>query len=212
LRSLEQLWHSLDEAEWRAALDHYWTSGLIRSENMALEYEMERLDVASLRRASAKAWYTFLLERYFRWKYTAPNRYATTTKQLHMYLADGKLEDLDEIRRKLFAFDINDVRLGLKIAFQIRGLGVAGASGLLAVLFPSHFGTVDQFVVKSLRTISGLSESQTILNMNAENLRITDGVTLIKVMRTKARQLNESFELDYWTPCRVDMILWVNRQ
>jgi hypothetical protein len=47
---------------------------------------------------------------------------------------------------------------------RIRGLGIAGASGLLSVLFPEYFGTVDQFVVMSLLCINGLKERKSLWN------------------------------------------------
>jgi len=41
---------------------------------------MERLDVNIIKAMTPQAWYGFLLDKYFRWKFTAPNRYASTTK------------------------------------------------------------------------------------------------------------------------------------
>jgi hypothetical protein len=39
-----------------------------------------------------QVWYEFLANEYFRWKYTAANRYATTTKQLAKYKKEGDLD------------------------------------------------------------------------------------------------------------------------
>lgn len=47
--------------------------------NLALEKEMDQLDAQTVRRMDPQAWYTLLLEKYFRWRSTAPNRYASTT-------------------------------------------------------------------------------------------------------------------------------------
>jgi hypothetical protein len=52
------------------------------------------------------------------------------------------------------------------IASQIRGLGTAGASGLLALMYPTHFGTVDQFVVKGLQQVDDLLEKAALGRMN----------------------------------------------
>ena len=49
------------------------------------------------------------------------------------------------------ALDPSDVGAALQTALAIRGLGTAGASGLLALLYPRDLTTVDQFVVKALR-------------------------------------------------------------
>lgn len=129
------LWHSNNEAEWRAALDGYWT--VVKQPNMEIERAMDVLDTAELRDVDAITWYEFLRDRYFRWKYTAPNRYATTTKALGAYVTEDRLSQLDDIKRELFAFDKRDIRTGLRIACKIRGLGTAGASGLLALMFLS---------------------------------------------------------------------------
>jgi hypothetical protein len=55
-------------------------------------------------------WYQFLHDEYFVWKYTARNRYASTTRQLRRYVDDNALDELDAIRRKLLALDTDDIR------------------------------------------------------------------------------------------------------
>jgi hypothetical protein len=142
------LWASADPKEWEDALAHYWS--FVQPQNLALEQSLDTLDLERLRRLDARGWYEFLRDEYFRWKYTARNRYATTTKHLRRYLDDGTLGDLDQIRGRLLTLDTDDIRSGLEAASAIRGLGTAGASGLLALMYPQKFGTVDQFVVKAL--------------------------------------------------------------
>jgi hypothetical protein len=39
-------------------------------------------------------------------------------------------------------------------------------------------------------------------------LTVKDGVVLIEIMRRKAAALNAAFEVDSWTPRKVDMVLW----
>ena len=110
----------------------------------------------------------------------------------------------------MFQFDKEDIEMGLKTAQQIRGLGTAGASGLLAVLFPNYFATVDQFVVKALSDVKLLPEREVVKGMNPEQLNIKDGVILTSIMRDKANELNQNFSSDQWTPKKVDMVLWVS--
>ncbi len=207
-KQTRELWLTNDAGGWHAALGRYWQ--FLKPDNIALEREMERLDLANIKRMDAVGWYHFLLEKYFRWKYTAPNRYATTTKRLRWYEANQKLETLHAIKERLFAFDKDNIRHGLAIASGIRGLGTAGASGLLAILFPTNFGTVDQFVVKALSTIPELPEIGRIRTMavNPESLNIEDGVVLIRIMRRKAQELNKAFATSEWTPRKIDMVLW----
>jgi len=54
------------------------------------------------------------------------------------------------------------------IATSIHGLGIAGASGLLTLMYPDQFGTVDQFVVKALREVEGLPQRAALERMNPE--------------------------------------------
>jgi hypothetical protein len=206
--SARKLWNSTDSKDWDGALDHYWA--LVKPSNLQLEREMARLDAETVRLMNAAQWYEFLLERYFRWKYTAPNRYASTTKLLRGYGENGQLALLYDIKERLFSFDKRNIAQGLSLASSIRGLGTAGASGLLAVLFPTYFGTVDQFVVKAFVGIPELQERNAIAAMNPESLTVRDGIVLIEVMRRKAAELNKLFSATKWTPRKVDMVFWAH--
>lgn len=201
-----EIWHSRDEAVWHGALGDYWR--FVQPANVELEREFESLDAAQVRGLDAEGWYQFLLHKYFRWKYTARNRYGSTTKQLKRYANDGSLAELHRVKQDLFALDPVNVERGLLIATSIRGLGIAGASGLLSILLPRYFGTVDQFVVKALLQIDDLPEIDAVRRMNPEALKIKDGVLLIEIMRAKADENNCAFGGDFWTPRRIDMVMW----
>jgi hypothetical protein len=201
-----RMWNSNDPNLWQNALNRYWT--FVKPSNLALEQEMDHLDAETVRMMDTNAWYRFLLDKYFRWKYTAPNRYASTTKILRSYEADKSLSRLHGIKARLFALDKDNIQQCLALASSIRGLGTAGASGLLAVLFPSHFGTVDQFVVKALAAIPELPERALISAMKPESLKLSEGAVLIRIMRRKAQELNRGSSPVKWTPRKVDMVLW----
>jgi hypothetical protein len=111
MMQIDDLWQSADSTEWDHALERYWRFVLPR--NLALERSLDALNVERLRRFDAQAWYEFLRDECFRWKYTAPNRYATTTRQLKRYLDEDRLGDLDEIRRRLLALNTDGIRSGL---------------------------------------------------------------------------------------------------
>jgi hypothetical protein len=201
-----ELWNTNDLDLWQKALNRYWT--FVKPSNLALEKEMDQLDAETVRTMNPKAWFEFLLDKYFRWKYTAPNRYASTTKVLRSYAANNELAALHAIKERLFAADTDNIEQCLAIASTVRGLGTAGASGLLAVLFPARFGTVDQFLVKALARIPELPERDLITAMNPESLKPNDGTILIGIMRRKAVELNQVPSLVKWTPRKVDMVLW----
>lgn len=205
--NIASLWNSDDEGLWKKSVENYWN--LIKSENLLLEKELERLVPANINNLCENAWFEFLLKKYFKWKYTAPNRYGSTTKYLKTYEENNRLAELLNIRNRMLAFgEKGDIENALTVTKQIKGLGTAGASGLLALLFPEKFGTVDQFVVKALRKVPSLPERELIIHMNSESLSLQNGVILIRIMKRKADELNNLFKTNYWTPRKIDMILW----
>jgi hypothetical protein len=200
------MWSGNDPGLWQKALARYWT--FVKPANLALEKEMEQFDAETVRMMGQREWYDFLLEKYFRWKYTAPNRYASTTKILRSYEANNSLSLLNGIKERLFSSDKDNIEQCLAVATSIRGLETAGASGLLAVLFPAHFGTVDQFAVKALAKIPELPERDLIAAMKPESLKLNEGAILIRIMRRKAGELNRALSTTEWTPRKIDMVLW----
>jgi hypothetical protein len=205
--TVAELWHSSDSSAWAGALERYWDR--VKPANLALERALDRLDLDRIRGLDAQEWYDFLRLEYFRWKYTAPYRYATTTKSLAEHAAEsGGLKRLHDINRRLLAINPADIRSGLSVACDIKGLGTAGASGLLSLMYPATFGTVDQFVVKALRDVGGLPEADALMKMKPESLTTADGVKLISILARKAAENNQLFRTDSWTPRKIDQILW----
>ena len=205
---MNELWHSTKEDDWLQGLDLYWRQ--VSADNRQLEESLEVLDPNDVRQMNVNEFFLFLHDTYFVWKYTAKNRLATTRMHLKKHLLD--LTVLEKIQRDLFSFDKAQIRTGLDIATRIRGLGIAGASGLLAILFPEYFGTVDQFLVKSLLCVDGLNERSSLLRMNPESLTIDNGFLLEKILRAKANELNQRFHTNTWTPRKIDKILWGYRE
>jgi len=112
-------------------------------------------------------------------------------------------------KQRLFSLDKSDIKACLMCATTIPGLGTAGGSGLLAVLFPEHFGTVDQFAVNALRHIPDLPEKAFVASIrNPKAMKLSEGVGLVEIMRRKATQLRGWLSSQEWTPRKIDMILW----
>lgn len=187
-------------------MDSYWQ--FIKPANLTLEKSLDALDRERLRRFDAREWYEFLSDEYFRWKYTDPRRYATTTRQLKRYLDKDSLDALDQIGLRVLKVGTDNIRAALSTACDIRGLGTAGASGLLAVMYPDKFGTVDQFLGKALPKVEHLPEAAAVARMNPESLTIEDGVLLTNILRRKAADLNRLFETNTWTPRKMDKVVW----
>jgi hypothetical protein len=123
--TIDDLWNSADPAVWKKALQRYWE--FVKSSNIALEHRMEELNVNYLRQLDAEGWYEFLRDQYFRWKYTANNRYSTTTDSLHRYVNENALDDLHDIKLRIISLNPSDIAYGLNTAREIHGLGCAGA-------------------------------------------------------------------------------------
>lgn len=208
---LKKLWNSQSQDDWLSAEKEYW----VKITNNHLEQDIEHLDPARIKAMDVEQFYDWLWDKYFVWKFTQPNRLKTSRDCkktcLATYKRNNEMDELQLIHNKLFCFDLDDIAAGLKIASSIHGLATAGASGLLAILFPSYFGTVDQWVVKGLQTLPEYATDKVLYNMNPDNLRPTQGVYLIQQMRDKAKALNEQFGTTDWTPRRVDKILWTLR-
>ena len=72
--NIAELWRSPDSTAWEQALARYWL--FVQPRNMELERALDALDRTRLQGLSSQGWYNFLHDEYFRWKFTAPNRYA----------------------------------------------------------------------------------------------------------------------------------------
>ena len=118
------------------------------------------------------------------------------------------MNELREIQDGLFSFDLSKTRLGLQAAGEIYGLGVAGASGLLALLFPSYFGTVDEMVVRALLTCDEYRDDAIIKAINPQDIKRKDAVYLIEQFKKKAHELNALSNEYCWRPRDIDVILW----
>lgn len=207
--TINNLWESNNERDWKTALEHYWS--FVRPENIELERELNNLKLEQIRNLEQLDWYNFLHDKYFRWKYTAPNRYASTTLALKKYKDSNQLDSLFDIKKRLLNLNVFDISAGLSVAKEIRGLGIAGASGLLSLMYPNNFATVDQFAVKALCQIPNLPESSSLKGMRPDNLTLRNGIILINIMLRKAQENNRIFGTDFWTPRKIDMILWASR-
>ena len=209
---VNELWNSTKEDDWIEAFGLY--SKRLTDAQKQLEDYMDNLNSEQVRNMSVQDFYQFLHDEYFVWKYTAKNRLATTRKYLEKYETEG-MSQLEKAQKRIFrAFDEDpeDTEELLCKATRIYGLGTAGASGLLAVLFPEHYGTVDQFLVYALRKLSNLPEHAALERMNPKELKIKDGIVLEDILRRKAKELNEKFATQEWTPKKIDMILWAYRE
>jgi hypothetical protein len=192
------LWRSNGARDWHDVLAHYWD--LV--EDRELERHLDALDLDRLRRMDARGWYEFLRD-----EYAPANEYRWITRSLSPFVDAPGVEALDRCRKRLLALDPSDVRTALKAASNIPGLGIAGASGLLSVMYPSEFGTVDQFVVNALRGVEGLPEAAALARMKPRGKIVRDGVMVVSILRRKAAELSCVLG-EVWTPRMISRVLW----
>lgn len=206
---INTLWNNGSESDWKQELADYYDNPTVKR-NIDIENRINAVVPSAVMRMSTQEFYRFLFDEYFVWKYTAKNRLATTRKSLEKYETEGmdNLADISCEIFRLFKENPDDTSTLMKAATRIKGLGTAGASGLLAILFPEHYGTVDQFTVYALRKVAGLPEHDDIDKMKPDGLKIKDSVMLEDIYRRKARELNDKFQSRDWTPRKIDMILW----
>jgi hypothetical protein len=207
------LWQSRDQLEWCTALDAYWTIPSVKK-NRAVEEELDGLDPNEIKAFDAREWYDFLKNKYYPWKFA--EYLSLRLLDLRRYEQENRLGELLSIKQSLFTIDLTNIREGLVTAKRIHGLGWIAASGLLAVLFPASFGTVDQMVIKALCEIKSLPERDEVLEMKARldaelELKRSHAELLIEIMRRKATELNNAFGTHDWTPRKIDKILWASR-
>lgn len=200
---IEKLWKSENENEWKAEFNRYYSR--IKKENLKIEEEIINLNISTFEEMSPEEWYNFLLDNYFKWKYTQANRYASTTKHLKKYKEENNLKALNLIKSEFIKVDKANSKASIETLSKIKGLGPIGASGLLALLYPRLYGTVDQFVVKALMKIKEYAELKLI---DPEDININQTEYIIDILKKKADELNRLFSTDFWTPRKIDMILW----
>ena len=218
--NISDLWHCGKELDWKEALTEYCKVTSV-GKNIDLERRMQNITPEYVRNMTIDEFYQFLYNEYFVWKYTAKNRLTTTRKLLTRYKVEG-MDQLEKARVKIFKAyyeDPEDTEELLWKTQHIHGLGTAGASGLLSILFPKHYGTLDQYVVRALFEIKDLDEFPFIEKIhrkidspkNSYSLTIDDGVILENILRCKAKELNAKFNSDEWSPRKIDMILFASR-
>lgn len=200
---INEIWNSKEISVWKDALAK---ATMETGRDDSIETKMSKLNVEYIQHLPVEDFYSFLHDDYFVWKYTAKHRLASTRKSLKKY--ENDMNELREIQDGLFSFDLSKTRLGLQAAGEIYGLGVAGASGLLALLFPSYFGTVDEMVVRALLTCDEYRDDAIIKAINPQDIKRKDAVYLIEQFKKKAHELNALSNKYFWRPRDIDVILW----
>lgn len=201
------LWENNSHDVWLQHENNY--GNLVKKSNKDIEEKMENLDINEIKSYSVDEFFHFLRDEYCEWKYTDNSRKKRNQKLMNKYKENAEyMDELSLIKDALFKFDPKNTRLGLEICHLIRGLGYAGASGLLSILYPKYFGTVDQFVVISLQNFDSLKNDEELHKIKPNDINLNGAVKLEKLFIEKASELNRCNNTDYWTPRKIDKVLW----
>lgn len=202
---MHDLWFQGTKEEWLGALMDYWQC--VDASILELEWQFEKLDSEWIGSMTTEEFYRFLHDQFFVWKYSVSNRLSATLKQLERYQTEKNYTELKRVQAQLFSFHRNNCKEGLAIAKTIRGLGTCGASGLLGVLFPRYFCTVEQNVVKTLLQIEWLPEHYELEYIALPHIGLNDAELVTTILKRKAQELNSEFGTDFWTPRKISMVL-----
>ena len=205
---IDYLWKKGKKEDWEKALTKYCTND--KDEYMNDISKNPNI----IRNMNGEEFYKFLYDHYFVWKYTQKNRLARNKSLLEKsYQSSEGFDCLERIKNNFFK--IHDImpmntRLNVFMITEISGLGIAGASGLLSILYPEEYGTLDFFLVQELKKVSTIKNLEDIKKINGSSLRIKDAVFLEDIIRNKAEKLNDLFGTQMWNPRKIDMVLWAN--
>jgi hypothetical protein len=201
--SMVELWSSQDPSEWDYCEGELYDAA-VKPENRMIERQLERPGLRErLALMDTDQFY------YFKWKFTVEPGRSGNAKALAGHVRDGTMDRVERVRRRLVKRVDDNVSASIQMMMGkhggIRGLGVAGASGLLALVYPEEFGTVDVKVTEALQQV-GLPQ---VARINPTAIKIEDAVIIIEIMRVKALELNRMFGANKWTPRLIDRVLWV---
>ena len=204
---IKSVWNSDEKIMWEKALENYQTA--VKSNNTGVAEKLCAMSTDDFGAMSGQDFYRFLVGDYARWKYTdgrIRNHVQSAIEEFHQTHTDHEIK---RVLDGILAINPDDIYLHLANITRINGIGVAGASGILALILPQYFGTVDRFTVENLQKVYDENSfyGKKLHNMDPQSLSIYDAMTVIQIYREKAEKLNRTLG-DGWTPRKIDMILW----
>lgn len=210
--SIQDVWTSEENSVWCAQIDAYWKY-IEAQGKKALEEEMANLNSQLISDSTDGAWRDFLANKYIPWKHS-PGRFwrSMQKKFIARYAVQEQQTLLSTVKSRIFACNRGMTKELLDIVDEIYQFGIPSASGLLSLLFPSHFGTVDRFAIESLQRIEEFKGDIEIQRIKPKSISLNDAVHAISIMRVKALENNKLFGTDYWTARRIDMVLYITRE
>lgn len=208
---IKTLWENGGLEDWEDAVSKYYNA--VKPNNIEVEQKLNAMTADEFKQMSGQEFYRFLVGDYSSWKYTDNRRKATVRHNIEDFHQKFTDDEFKKILDAAFLIDKGDIFLHFANMTRITGIGTAGASGVLSLIFPKYFGTVDRFLVENLKKIyDGQSYyGKKLQSMNPDSFTIYDAITLTQILRKKAEELNKKFKTDKFTPRKIDMALWAVR-
>ncbi len=122
--NIKEVWNSSENEVWKRALSE---ASKDTGRDDLIETKMSKLNVEYLKKMRTREFYNFLYNDYFLWKHI-DKRWLENVRKLFKKKYDHNLEELAQIQKDIFEFDLDNINLGLRRATQIYGVGISGAS------------------------------------------------------------------------------------
>lgn len=209
-----ELWNSSEIEVWHEGLNSYWNIASVQC-NLAIEIELDELykSRGSVLLWDADLWYEFFLDKYLPWKLSSQPTYSHFRENF-VRLYDENRERLREVMDRLSRLNRRNPEECIELLIGLDYIGIPMATGLLALLFPEDFGTLDRIILRNLKSIPDISSLFGLQNIDEQFLSrktrraVNLASNFIHLFRRKAEELNTLFETDAWTPRKIDMALW----
>ena len=208
---IKDIWNCNEEGKWKDAEEEYSK----RINQVAIiEKKFEQMTTEEILDLSPDKFYIFLRDMYFPWKFTGvylkPRLENLKTIENKKMQIKDVIDDLKELQTRIEdkkELNDDDMSNAIRNLQKIPGIGPSAATGLLSILFPTHFGTIDKFVAINLKKVGYDISEQDCINISVEN-----AINMENILLKKVKKMNTDMNTDYWTPRRLDKILWSIRE
>lgn len=201
---INQLWCNGKEKDWKEILESYKYG--IKEGHHQIEKEMQNLKFQDIKFLSTREFQNWLCNKFFYWQHTSDYYRKNAVNKFENFIEQYGIEELACYQKQIFDLDLNNISKCLDIVMKVGGIGIVGATGLLSVLYPEKFGTVNRDTNNALSKIKALGEHE-YLN-EVKNITLKKARIIIEIYRKKAEELNKKYKNQYWTPRKIDMVLW----
>lgn len=214
------VWSSTDQNPWHGGFERYWTHPTVKK-NLAIEREIDQ--AMSLRDnilSSGSDLVQFLEDWYYPWKFDPIGATNKNRQALQIDYAQHPIK-YDNACRRVLQLNLADSARCLSAvgSGSIPGMRVSAASAFLAVLFPEWFGTVDQHTLRNLLKIvdpradwlrAQVHNPATFFSGDHQ-LAQHRASLMVALYREQAQRLNSGLTTPYWTPRKVEMVVFALR-